>query len=305
MSKQNLIQANTEFSYDALNRLQLLPLEQKILMTQRLIKQFYEAMDGKAYLSFSGGKDSTVLLDICQKLYPDMVAVFIDTGLEYPEIRDFVKTIKNVEWIKPKLTFRQVVDKYGFPLPSKEISEAIYEYRTSKSQKLRDMRFKKIKGKWSFLIDAPFKISNKCCHALKKSPAKIYEHKTGLHPIIGTMASESILRKNAYARHGCNIYSGNRPHSNPLSFWTEKDIWEYIGKYNVAYSEIYKKGYDRTGCMFCLFGVFSEKKGATRFDKMKVTHPKLWDYCMNSIGLRTVLDFCSDNMKKKEDPGLF
>ena len=51
---------------------------------------------------FSGGKDSTVLLDLVRKLYPGIVAVFVDTGLEYPEIREFVKRFENVEWLKPK-----------------------------------------------------------------------------------------------------------------------------------------------------------------------------------------------------------
>ena len=79
--------------------------------------------------SFSGGKDSTVLLHIARELYPNMKAVFVDTGLEYPEIRSFVKTFDNVDWIRPRMGFKQVCEKYGFPLISKEVSECVYGAR--------------------------------------------------------------------------------------------------------------------------------------------------------------------------------
>ena len=85
-------------------------------MSKRRIKQWYEAFDGKVYVAFSGGKDSTVLLHLVRSIYPNVQGVFIDTGLEYPEIRDFVKSTSNIEWIKPKLTFKQVIDKDAYPV---------------------------------------------------------------------------------------------------------------------------------------------------------------------------------------------
>ena len=57
--------------------------------------------------------------------YKNVKAVFVDTGLEYPEIRQFVKTFDNVEWLKPKMNFRQVIQKHGYPFVSKEVSEAV------------------------------------------------------------------------------------------------------------------------------------------------------------------------------------
>src|SRR5665254_2143 len=97
-----------------LKQMQSLPLELKIIKTNLRIKEWYEAHDGQVYVSFSGGKDSTVLLDIVRKLYPDVPAVFADTGLEYPEIRRFVNTRTNVTIIKPKISFTEVLSKYGY-----------------------------------------------------------------------------------------------------------------------------------------------------------------------------------------------
>lgn len=106
---------------------QSLPLNVKILMTKRRIRDWvnYFGIDG-VYVSFSGGKDSTVLLHIAREIYPEIKACFIDTGLEYPEIRQFVKTFDNVDIVKPKLGFKKVCEKYGFPLISKEVSERVY-----------------------------------------------------------------------------------------------------------------------------------------------------------------------------------
>ena len=75
-----------------------------------------------------------------------------------------------------------------------------------------------------------------------------------------------------------------------MYFWTEKDIWDYIHKYNVSYSKIYDMGYERTGCMFCMFGLQCEKN-PNRFDKMKETHPQIYDYCMNKLGIKEVSEF--------------
>lgn len=113
-----------------LYQMQSMPLNIKVRMTQNRIRGWVDEYgeDG-VYVSFSGGKDSTVLLDIVRKMYPGIVAVFVDTGLEYPEIRDFVKTFDNVEWLKPKKTFRQVIEEYGYPFISKEVSERVHGAR--------------------------------------------------------------------------------------------------------------------------------------------------------------------------------
>jgi hypothetical protein len=112
-----------------LHQMQSLPLKDKIRMAQRRIEEWYEHYDGNVYLSFSGGKDSTALLHLVREMYPDVPAVFVNTGLEYPEIVKFVKTFDNVEIIRPKMSFVQVIKKYGYPMFSKEVSECVYGAR--------------------------------------------------------------------------------------------------------------------------------------------------------------------------------
>ena len=80
-------------------------------------------------VSFSGGKDSTVLLDIVRKIYPDVPAVFSNTGLEYPEIQKFVKSYGNVDIVTPDMRFDEVIKTYGYPLIGKEVAEAIHYAR--------------------------------------------------------------------------------------------------------------------------------------------------------------------------------
>lgn len=88
-------------------------------------------LGGQVYVSFSGGKDSVVLLHLVRRLYPDVLGVYIDTGLEYPELRKFVKKFDNIQWLQPqkydrktrsykRYTFMEVLKDYGYPIISKE-----------------------------------------------------------------------------------------------------------------------------------------------------------------------------------------
>jgi 3'-phosphoadenosine 5'-phosphosulfate sulfotransferase (PAPS reductase)/FAD synthetase len=281
-----------------LKQLQSLPLELKIQKSLLRIQEWYEYWNGDVYVSISGGKDSTVLLHLVRTIYPDVRAIFVDTGLEFPENREFVKTLDNVIWIRPKKTFKEIIEKYGYPVISKEQAQYIREYRQSKSEQLREKRWNgvgkyktgKISDRWKYLVDAPFKISEQCCYHLKEGPVMNFERRTGLKPYIGLLAADSARRKQIYLQTGCNIYDSKRPLSKPLSFWLEQDIWDYIHKYNIPYSKVYDMGYERTGCIFCMFGIHLDKK-PNRFQKLKETHPQLWEYCIYKLGLKDVLNY--------------
>lgn len=287
-----------------LRRRQKLPLKEKIPITLEKIKNWYEYWEGNVYVAFSGGKDSRVMWDMIEGLYPDVRKVFFDTGLEFPEIRKFVKTFSNVDWVRPKMKFNKIIEKYGYPVISKEIAMAIERFNNTKSQKNKIYRLmggKKgersgtISKRWRFLLNAPFKISGNCCNAMKKGPSKSYCNRTKTFPYIGIMATNSRLREQNYLRHGCNMIDLKFPHSWPMGFWNEEDIWEYIKMKELDYCEIYDMGYDRTGCMYCMFGVHLEPK-PNRFQRMAITHPKHYDFCMRplekkGLGLRDILKF--------------
>ena len=114
------------YTEEKLKELQALSLEDKIALSKIRITEFYEHYDGNVVVSFSGGKDSTVLLHIVRTLYPEVKGVYCDTGLEYPEVKEHVKKQENIEIIRPKLSFREVIDQYGWVFPSKETAEKLY-----------------------------------------------------------------------------------------------------------------------------------------------------------------------------------
>ena len=369
--------------------MQALPLNRKIQITQTRIIEWYQRFNGKVCISFSGGKDSTVLLHIARQIYPDIPAVFSNTGLEYPEIQRFVRSKDNIDIVTPSMRFDQVVSTYGYPLISKEVAEVIYyarkirpqsddidekdetppkesssevilistshsrarrtclqgkwitmhrdgsragkiskadyekdpqwyDYEPGKRWQYELQGFKKNgvestksqfnKEKWlSLARDIPAMISHYCCFKMKKSPMKKYQHDNGYVPIIGTLAEESRVRRQAWIKHGCNAFDGKNPTSQPLSFWTEQDILTYIVENNLDIASVYGEivstdeygnecppidltgkpgcnlkctGCTRTGCIFCGFG-FHLDKGETRFQRLARTHPKQYEYSIS------------------------
>lgn len=120
---------------ERLKELRTLPLERKIQISQTRIIEWYNHYHGNVVVSFSGGKDSTVLLHLVRSIFPDVKAVFSNTGLEYPEIQKHVKSLNNVDIITPSMRFDEVISSYGYPLISKEVAEATYYARRIRSQK--------------------------------------------------------------------------------------------------------------------------------------------------------------------------
>lgn len=118
-----------KYTKEDLKRLQSLSLEEKVDITLGRIMQWYNYWKGNVYVSYSGGKDSTVLLHLVRSLYPDVPAVYVNTGLEYPEIQAKVREQENATILSPEMPFVQVLTEYGYPLISKEVSECIYYAR--------------------------------------------------------------------------------------------------------------------------------------------------------------------------------
>ena len=258
-------------------------------------------------VSFSGGADSSVLLHLCRTIYPEIKGVFCDTGLEYPEVKEHIKSLANIEIIRPKLTFKQVLDKYGWVYPTKELAAAIHYAREGKEWAINKLAGKTSRGEndkyrqsvnkqYQFLVDSKFKIDDKCCYAMKKYPFQKYQREhDNCGIILGTMAEESALRRQSWVKNGCINLKKNK--CMPLSFWTKKDIMHYIQEYDVKIPTVYGSivdgkftGVDRTGCIFCTIGCNREKE-PNRFQRLKQSHPKLYAYCMEKLELAEFLDF--------------
>lgn len=243
---------------DDLEYLQSMPLEIKLGMTRNRIREWVrEFGTNGVYVSFSGGKDSTVLLHIVREMYPDIEAAFVDTGLEYPEIRRFVKTFDNVTILRPKMRFDEVIRRYGYPMISKEVSHCVSGGRSAMEQKngtRTNDALKKMRGeaigkdgkksrynheKYEPLLHMDFFISDTCCEIMKKRPAKKFERESNKTPFIATLADESALRKSGWLKYGCNAFDAKRQKSTPISFWTEQDVLQYIKQNGTPIASVY------------------------------------------------------------------
>ena len=197
------------------------------------------------------------------------------------------------------MSYKATLEKYGYPVVSKAQSIAISRYRGTTSELQRYRRLNgwpngktgMISKKWQYLIDAPFKISERCCDVMKKRPMTQYVRETGRQPINGMMAADSRMRGRQYMMFGCNAYEAKTPMSKPMSIWTDEDVWAYIRDRNLEYAKVYDMGYKRTGCVFCAFGAHMEES-PNRFERLKETHPRLWKHCMETLGMKDVLRWC-------------
>ena len=319
---QKSLQTNrAKHTNEDLKIMQAWPLSRKIQVTQTRIMEWHERHNHNTAISFSGGVDSTVLLDLARRCYSDIPAVFCDTTIEFPEIVSFVKSKPHVSIVKPQLCevcvncplgcFGRVIQEHGICYPSKEVAKSVHYAKQGSISAIN--RFaglntdgsyswykEQIYKRWAFLVDSPHKISDKCCEVIKEKPLDRWYKDTGNLPIIGTLASESIRRRNAWLITGCNGFDARKKSSKPLSFWTHDDILRYLRDYKIPYASIYgdivydKKGKltttgeQRTGCALCVVGCHLDK--TNKFQRLKQSHPEIWDYGINSLNMGGFFD---------------
>jgi len=188
-------------------------------------------------IAFSGGKDSTVILDLVRKADPDILAVFCNTGVQHKFTYEYVKRVDNVVWLKPEITFWNVVDRKGFP---------------------------EMKGKSRNRVGY-------CCYHLKEKPMKKFIKREDIDFIFtGITMAESRQRMmflKSWGNYGY-VKSWKCFKCHPISDWSVKDVWDYIKSVNVDYNEGYDNGMVRSGCQPCTAYCSWKKRMARENPKM-------------------------------------
>lgn len=325
-----------KFTKEDLKRFQSESLYDKEQRTLSNVSEWFSFWNDEVYVAFSGGKDSSVLADICafwcSVIGATLHLAFVNTGLEYPEIQKHVKFYAeylrekynievDLEILRPQMSFVEVIKKYGYPMISKEVSKCVNSARRLDSKYGQVCR-ERLEGthkqksgeisrfnceKYKPLLDVDFYISHRCCDVMKKNPSHEYAKRTGRKQITAQMATESRLREQQWIKFGCNGFNMTTPTSNPMSFWTEQDVLQYIKKHNLPIASVYGEveyindpeqirfedldtellsseklhttGCQRTGCVFCGFGCHREAP-PSRFERLKITHPRQYEYCI-------------------------
>lgn len=258
------IALSNKMDMQTLKMLQSLPHEIKVGKSKLRIEEAIDRFGADGlYISFSGGKDSTVLhylvAEVEHELWGELriPRVFCDTGLEYPELKAHVTALFKTlpegigAIIRPDKSFKQVLTHYGYPVLSKSHSFAIRKLtKQNLSERYRNKilwgdergSMGRLPEKYHYLLDADFDISEQCCDVMKKKPFYKYEKDTGRIPIMGVMAVESVVRRTRYLNDGgCNAFENKRPQSKPLGFWVEQDILQFIYERKIQIPSVYGK----------------------------------------------------------------
>lgn len=253
------------------------------------IKAAWKDTEGRMFASFSGGKDSMVLYTLIKMANIDCKFLFFDTGIELDAIYDHIKSMPDIEWLKPRKPFGRIIKEYGVPFRSKYLSEYLKTYDGSyenpfrlvrnndlikgtihkirENGRIEDTGQKIINGralaKKFFHILHPdrvkeYKIANKCCAYLKKDPSAIY---IKANPEIegyfmGVRVAEGGVRATAYKSCRSVKKVGKRVimQSMPMFDWEDSDVNQFVEHYKIPLSRAYTEyGLQRTGCFCCPF----------------------------------------------------
>lgn len=224
------------------------------------------------YLSFSGGKDSTILHYLIDMALPNnhIPRVFINTGIEYNDIVNFVKELASKDnrfiIIAPSKPIKQVLENYGYPFKSKEHSLYVSVFQKQGNESKTIQRYlnpsekRKTFGcpmllKYQFEKDFHIKISNQCCYKLKKEPVNKWAKENNKSiTITGMRKSEGGTRKSL----GCIITKGgNLVKFHPLVVVENDFEEEFIKRNNIKLCRLYYEPFNfkRSGCKGCPYNI--------------------------------------------------
>lgn len=245
-------------------------------------------LEHNSYLSFSGGKDSTVLHYLLDLALPNnrIPRVFINTGIEYNDIVNFVKDLASKDdrfiIINSGVNIKKMLEKYGYPFKSKEHSVKIGAWQKgSRSKSIINYKDNVKYGcpkllKYQFNDNFKLKLSDKCCYVLKKNIFHKFEI-ANKRPI----AITSIRKEEGGHRaniKGCLTSKNDKIKKfHPLLVVDEQFKDFFIKKYNVELCRLYYEPFNfkRTGCKGCPYSLDLQYQ----LDIMKELLPSEYKQC--------------------------
>ncbi len=203
------------------------PFPVKLAETREIISQHLEEFGDKAPVAFSGGKDSEIVLYLCLQVTPNVPVVFNNTGVEYPETVRFIAALErqwalNLIVTHPEKSFWDCIEEYGFPKQSKRRGKANRGAR--------------------------------CCYWLKEKPMLLaIRENAWLGYFTGETAIESQQRMFWARDRGTCLHLKKEGvcKIKPILWWTEDEVWQFIGDNNLPINGAYERGARRVGCMPC------------------------------------------------------
>ena len=246
------------------------------------------------YVAFSGGKDSTILSDLIDVALPGnkIPRVFFNTGIEYPQTRQFVLELgrndPRITFVLPKVNIRQVLEEHGYPFKSKEHSHKLEVFREKGIwQREVELYLNDRESPYrcptsllfQFTDDYPLKISDKCCDYLKKKPADDYSKESGRTiRITGIRRAEKGRRNRAQ----CTVFqssTGKLKAFNPLNICADEWTDWYVERMGLRLCDLYYPPFNfkRTGCMGCPFALNLQEE----LDVLEREAPRTYFACEN------------------------
>ena len=196
-------------------------------ITHEAIEYIREISEGKTeaemFVSFSGGKDSTVTSDlVLNALDKNIIHIYGDTTLEYPTSAVYVKRFRKTHPLIPLLTAKN-----------------------------KDQDFNNL----CEVIGPPSRVMRWCCTVFKtgaitKKIESTFKDVKQLLTFQGIRRNESLSRSK-YDRDSNESKIKKQISANPIIDWLDFDVWLYLIANNVDFNDAYKQGFSRVGCWCC------------------------------------------------------
>lgn len=228
--------------------------KESIETTKELLNDF---KDSKAYICHSGGKDSTVLMNIVRKVDNKIPILFNNTTNESADTYKLIKNIENRRMLHPKISFIDYCKQENF---------------------------------------VPSRLKRSCCGVYKHNlTLDNLEHDKKYLLFMGIRNSESNNRSQYQTIHNFDYYPKGWTSGLSIRKWTELDIWLYILGNKIEFNEIYKKGYSRCGCIICPYRSNFEEQLTKHFfpsqlSRFKTVQENYFFEHQRWIGLNCTLD---------------